>query len=104
MSVPPTAKHGSSLTYYVALTNRSDSAFDMRPCADYDQYVGKSRLVSTFQLNCAPVGQLAAGSSATFEMKVEVPSSAAPGQSELSWCLNDGRIDPACDVADIAIT
>jgi hypothetical protein len=104
VNAPRQAKAGSRLMYFVTVTNQSPHAYDLKPCPDYGQYILKS-LVSTYQLNCKPVGSLAPGKSVTFEMRVDISASAATGASEIAWCLIDGRIiGGGCGFADITIT
>ena len=104
LSAPRQAKRGSVLTYFATLTNTSSTPYSLLPCADYEQLLVK-QVLAAWQLNCAQVVTLGPGRSATFEMRVTIPSSATTGKSQIVWCLNDGRLSGgACGVADITIT
>jgi hypothetical protein len=105
ISSPASAQRGSTLTYYVTMTNRSRTAYPLNVCPDYLEYVGigKSDL-ATFQLNCRPVQQIAPGDSVVFQMQFAVPSTTALGSNTLTWALNDGRISLPGSQAPIDIT
>ena len=104
VNAPSSARRGMKIDYQVTITNISTRDYDMLPCADYFDALEVKRLLATHQLNCAPVGHLAPGASATFDMQADVPMSIAPGSNRLSWFLADDRVDYAGSSAPIEIT
>jgi uncharacterized protein DUF4232 len=102
ISVPHTAKRGSVLTYFVTVTDVDSRDFVLAPCADYDEMLNMKMPVATYELNCGPVGMIAAGAHATFQMQMTVPAGVAAGPNTLRWALTDGRIDP--NYADTPVT
>ena len=61
------------------------------------------RPVAEYQLNCAPVGAIAAGESATFQMQMAIPATATAGPNTLSWALGGGRLSMPTASAPIEI-
>lgn len=105
ISAPASVRRGSAVTYYVTVSNRSSKAYSLGVCPDYVEYVGNGKSdVSTFQLNCAPVQQIASGASVVFQMEFVVPPATALGPNTLGWSLNDGRISAPGSQAPIIIT
>ncbi len=88
------------LTFTVTLTNID--AFD-KPinfaflCPSYVERLDvpdfSTSIETTRALNCEPAGTLAGGASATFEMRLAIPSGASPGTAGLVWQL--GQRGPA---------
>jgi hypothetical protein len=95
LTAPLEAKRGTSITYYVTLTNTGVRDYDMQPCPDYIESFNGKQFPATYQLNCSPVGKLSPAASVTFQMEFDVPSSMSPGAQDLSWYLADGRLEPA---------
>jgi hypothetical protein len=60
--------------------------------------------VAKYQLNCAPVGHVAAGAGVTFEMRLSIPSTAPAGPNVLRWALVDGRLAVPYASSPIVIT
>ncbi len=87
--VPSTLVAGQTLRYTVTITNDSGAALSFDTCPDYDEGFTPDGLVS-YQLNCAPVGRLEAGASATFAMEFTVrPSPKTPtGPQKFLWRLH----------------
>lgn len=89
---PPSVRRGSTLRYTVTLSNRSPVEYRLSPCPDYSEILGAKQAPATYQLNCSSLGVIAAGRSAAFEMRIEVPRSLAAGTTQLHWALVDGRL------------
>ncbi len=104
MSVPASARHGSTLVYFVTLSNTSSTDYILDPCPDYAEFLGGKQLFATYRLNCAPAGHISPGSSIKFEMRFVLPSSLPPGSNELTWSLYDGRLSIPVAHATIDIT
>ncbi|MBI3751723.1 MAG: hypothetical protein HY263_08750 [Chloroflexi bacterium] len=92
----PTASPGSTYVYVVTLTNTSvyDKPINLSgDCPSYIQRLflpGEQGSIDTRRLlNCGPAGVLTLGLSATFEMRLEIPSDASPGKATLVWQLGD---------------
>lgn len=92
ISVPATAKHGSTLVYFVTLTNTSATDYVLEPCPDYGEFLGGKRAFATYRLNCAPAGHIGPGLSVKFEMHLDLPGDLAAGTNQLTWSLYDGRL------------
>lgn len=92
IAAPASVHRGSTLSFTVTLSNRSSGDYRLSPCPDYVEILGAKDPVATYQLNCSPVGMIAAGRSAAFEMRLDVPSSLAVGSTQLHWALVDGRL------------
>jgi hypothetical protein len=100
ISALPTTAPGSVLTYTVTLTNvdsygkPTNLAF---LCPSYvvrlDLPGADTQLETSHALNCAPAGVLAGGASATFEMRLAIPSTATAGTAGIVWQL--GQRGPA---------
>jgi hypothetical protein len=54
--------------------------------------VGAKELWADHQLNCAPAGTIASGSSVTFAMRIDIPVTMTTGTKQITWALRDGRI------------
>ncbi|MER7280612.1 DUF4232 domain-containing protein [Dactylosporangium sp. NPDC000244] len=82
MSAPGTVRRGSTLTYQVTIANTADQAFKLNPCPVYQQGVGE--VTRTYQLNCSTT-TIPKHASLTYEMHLDVPASATPGPSKVTW-------------------
>jgi hypothetical protein len=98
ISIPPlpAATPGSTLVYTVTLTNTSayDKPLNLSAfCPSYVQRLflpgSRTSVESRRLLNCGPAGVLAAGGTATFEMRLAIPSDAPGGTATLVWQLGD---------------
>jgi Protein of unknown function (DUF4232) len=101
VSMPAAVKHGSTLVYFVTLTNTSATDYVPDPCPDYGEFLGGKAAFASYRLNCAPAGHVGPGSSVKFEMHLDLPSGLAAGTNQLTWALYDGRL--ATPVAHAAI-
>lgn len=101
---PDSVKRGSTLVYFVTLTNASNADYRLTPCPDYVEILGAKQAQVRYQLNCAPVGHIGSGRSVTFEMRLAVPPSMAPGPTVLNWSLLDGRVIFPYRSTPVAIT
>jgi hypothetical protein len=104
IDAPATVHRGSVLTYTVTLNNRSNQDYSLATCPDYNEIVVPFKEAGAqYQLNCSPVGTIAAGRSATFAMRLEIPENAPTGATQIEWSLLDGRLNPAFAFAPIEI-
>jgi len=85
---------GKTLSYEVTLTDPGRLPVALRPCPRYTEWMagkttaGRWRATKhAYALNCAPVGHIPAGGSATFAMRLRVPANLTPGLAKLSWGL-----------------
>jgi hypothetical protein len=92
ITAPASAKRGSTLVYFVTFTNSSSRDYLLDQCPDYGEYLGPKLAVAGYRLNCAPVGHIAPGSATKFEMHLGIPPDFAPGSSQLTWVIYDGRL------------
>jgi hypothetical protein len=103
LQAPASAPHGSTLTFYVTLTNHDQVGFSLEPCPDYREILDKASIQS-YQLNCLPVSRIAPGDSVTFQMKAQVPASSIDGAHFLTWALLDGRLSQNFASTTIEVT
>ena len=101
---PKTAKHGSTLEFFVTIRNVGSRDYTLDPCPDYSNALVPNGPVTYFQLNCAAVGALKSGRSERFQMKFNIPSTTATGRWQLLFGLVDGRITPPSATVPITIT
>jgi len=88
LHAPATVVAGQLLQYQVTLTNVSGAPFHFDACPPYREAmdtVPRKQVVGIYQLNCAPVGILPPGGTATFSMVLEVSRDAPTGPQQLSW-------------------
>ncbi|MET8360238.1 hypothetical protein [Micromonospora sp. NPDC005171] len=91
---PATAAAGSRLTFRVTLGNPTDGPLALNPCPAYlverfslgDATNDAVNSAQLYRLNCGPLPQIPAGSSAVFEMVAEVPASMRAGRKlTVTW-------------------
>jgi hypothetical protein len=104
VSMPPSVKRGSTLVYFITLTNSSATDYVLDPCPDYGEFLGGKQAFATYNLNCAPAGHIAPGSSIKFEMHLDLPGDIATGTNQLTWSLYDGRLNMPVAHAAVDIT
>jgi hypothetical protein len=104
ISVPATAKRGSTLVFTVTVKNADNVDYRLDPCPDYVEILGAKLAVASYQLNCKPVRHIPADASVKFEMRLDVPASLSAGPSELTWALSDGRLGTPLAHTPIEIT
>jgi hypothetical protein len=105
IAAPASVKRGTTLVYYVTLTNLSQTDYRLEPCPDYNQFLLRKKPVSMYQLNCGPVGRhIGVGAGVTFEMHETIPSDLEPGPNDLTWALMDGRVSPSVAHTAVVIT
>ncbi|MDQ6713792.1 MAG: hypothetical protein M3Z28_11485 [Candidatus Dormibacteraeota bacterium] len=88
-AVPDTLVGGQTLRFTVTITNDSGAPLWSETCPDYEEGFTPGGLES-YALNCAPLGRLEAGASATFAMEFTVrPWPKTPtGQQKFMWRLH----------------
>jgi uncharacterized protein DUF4232 len=104
ISVPASVKRGSTLVYYVTITDEDSRDYVVAPCPDYLELLNQKDPVASYQLNCGPRRTIDAGQQVTFQMRMNIPSSANAGSNTLRWALQDGRIDNSFADAPITLT
>jgi hypothetical protein len=92
LSQPPKIHPGDTLTYTVAITNRSayQKPLDLAgECPNYNETLflpGSGQTIKVeLALNMLPTTFLAAGERATLEMRVPIPADAATGTATIVW-------------------
>jgi hypothetical protein len=80
---------GKTIRYHVTIANESGAPITFDTCPAYDEGFTPDGMVS-YELNCAPVRRLEAGSSATFAMEFAVPpaSKTPAGPEKFLWRLH----------------
>ena len=76
---------GKVVPYTITLANATDAPIALEPCPSYGQSIGMFRAL--LRLNCGEAVDVPPKGSETFAMRFRVPSSAAPGPSQLTWNL-----------------
>lgn len=105
LDVSASVARGSTLTYFVTLTNTGSVDYFLSPCPDYMEFVADKRGFAQYGLNCEGAGgHIAPGSSARFEMRWKVPASMPVGATQLEWALLDFRIGAPPVLATLTIT
>jgi hypothetical protein len=90
VSLPATARAGTTLRYLVTLTNPTDTSVRLDPCPSYTEAVAASipRLLHpAFFLTCDAVGSIAPGGRVRYEMRLRLPTM-PPGRAKFNWHLN----------------
>ncbi|HET9847444.1 MAG TPA: DUF4232 domain-containing protein [Candidatus Dormibacteraeota bacterium] len=101
---PASVRAGSDLHYTISLTNITKTAatFDSCPVYQEDLYAGDGAAgpplgKHLYVLNCRPVGSMSPGTTVTFAMVLDVPSSAPTGRYTLLW----SNLSPGTDIHDV---
>ncbi|CAN5330647.1 hypothetical protein BH11PSE11_BH11PSE11_27130 [soil metagenome] len=95
VTAPEIVGRGATLRYSVTLYNAGTAAISFASCPSYTQslYVDGKVTANTMRLNCGATGsQIAANSSATYEMQLAVPADLPAGDAKLSWQLQNGPL------------
>lgn len=93
IDAPSSAKAGRPLLYTVTLTNGTGAPMNLAgACPNYEEELfgadsGPLGGKHFYRLNCAPAGTLGAGKSARFDMRFDIPGSAAAGDYQLVFML-----------------
>jgi hypothetical protein len=96
-----TVRPGEDFTYTVTLANPTTSAYSLRPCPAYEEYIianagltkspaPDSRVVANYYLNCATVHQIGAHGSVTYQMRLKLPTGFPAGPVKFVWLLHGG--------------
>lgn len=104
ISAPPSVKRGTTLVYFVSIRDDGQRDYELQPCPDYVEFLAGIKNGPSYQLNCAPVGNIAAGRSVSFEMRLPISVGQPTGTTHVNWGLEDGRIDNPDAQAQILIT
>ena len=96
LALPAHAAAGSVMAYTVRLTNVDSYGKPINLAAECPTYIERlyapgatSPMDTQRLLNCAPVGILDPGRSATLEMRLQIPADAPSGTATLIWLLGD---------------
>jgi len=88
LQLPATAEAGSGLNYVVALHNPATHALDLNPCPGYvEAATTPTPTKLSYQLNCGPVGTIAAGETVRFAMLLLLPKDTPVGTLTVRWAL-----------------
>ncbi len=94
-----TARPGEDFAYTVTLTNLTATAYPLRPCPAYEEYVyaitgpGKAaarddHVVKNYYLNCDTVHEISAHGSVTYQMRLQLPPGLPTGvPAKFVWLL-----------------
>lgn len=104
LTLPTLAQRGTTLVYYVTLSNNGAVDYTLDECPDYNEFVGAKAAVAAYQLNCAAAHDIPPGGSRTFQMQLALPASVPLGATTLVWALGDGRIAQSVVSAAITVT
>lgn len=104
LDAPASVRRGSTLVYYITLTNTGLVDYRLDPCPDYHEFVGRKEVFASYQLNCAPVERIGPGTSVRFQMQLAIPASIQAGATDLTWTLGDGRLAPSINSTPLTIT
>jgi Protein of unknown function (DUF4232) len=93
LSLPSSARDGTTLRYLITLTNPTDTAVRLNPCPSYTEAIyapgapsDGSRALAFF-LNCDTVHRIDPGGRVRFRMRLRLPA-LPPVQAKFSWHLN----------------
>ena len=92
INAPTSVKAGTTLVFYVTVSNQDTIDYSLEICPDYHVFLGAKAVVVQYMLNCGPVGRIPPGAEVKFEMKLDVPKHITPGPYALQWGLADFRI------------
>jgi hypothetical protein len=93
---------GKVLRYRVIVHNTSGKPFRFTRCPLYFESLGDAHEIHV--LNCAPVGTLVSGASATFAMELRVPRTLRRGRNGLFWEIGLGTYLPPSSGARATVT
>lgn len=103
IQAPASVAAGGRLEYVVTLANPNDSAVDLNPCPVYRQTFYKSSALLTLNCTQGPTS-LAAHSSVSYAMRIQVPDYAPAGPAPLSWEIEEARGATATVTTQVTIT
>ena len=92
------ARPGEDLTYAVTLTNPTATAYPLRPCPAYEEYVvaitrpgeaaAGNHVVKNYYLNCRTVHEISAHGSVTYQMRLQLPPGLPAGvPAKFVWLM-----------------
>jgi hypothetical protein len=97
LTAPKQVLPGSTITYFVRLTNLGEVAASLDPCPIYDETLIvdgralKPPAERRYLLNCSAIGpQIAPGAGVVLEMLYPVPADVTPGSVQLVWGMEPG--------------
>jgi Protein of unknown function (DUF4232) len=98
LHVPDTVPPGEPLDFTVTLTNTSDHDVTLSPCPSYAEAVfpiqtAHEPSIERYCLNCDALKQIAAGSSVTLAMQIDVPDGA--GLAKFWWMVQGTTLGAA---------
>jgi hypothetical protein len=93
IAVPPSARAGATLRYFVTITNPTDVAVRLEPCPGYTEWfylpakpIDHHRGAAFF-LNCDALDRIAPGEHVRYEMRLRLPAMPS-GVAKFGWHLN----------------
>jgi hypothetical protein len=87
LELPATVRAGSTLSYVADLTNPTGQPISLARCPGYLEFA-PPKVKQVHALNCAPVGAIAAHSTARFEMQMMFPEDIPAGTLAVHWRLS----------------
>jgi hypothetical protein len=83
-----TGRRGETVRFAVQLRNPSTAAIPFERCPLVVEMLAPAGTPEVHQLNCGAAGQLPAGGSLRFEMRIQIPPDAPTGSNGLFWELD----------------
>jgi hypothetical protein len=92
---PLTVRAGTTLRYVVRLSNLSRKPVPLASCPSYRELVATSGpgppAQADYQLNCSTTDAVPALGHVTFEMRLVIPATTAPGDAKFIWSFTQGQ-------------
>jgi hypothetical protein len=85
---PVSGKRGATVRYTVLIHNPSGQPVTFERCPMLVQLLAPAGRPEAYRLNCAAAGQLPAGGSLRFDMRIRIPADAPTGNNGLFWELD----------------
>ena len=77
---------GTTLVFIVDLTNGGEEGIEFTECPEYSMGLKQAAVSESYVLNCREHQRLPAGSTTSYEMRLDVPSGFS-GPDDLTWAL-----------------
>jgi hypothetical protein len=103
ISTPARARAGQNLSYTITLRNRSHTAYLLKPCPAYEEYVIQDGafLHPDYYLNCDTIHEIPAGGAVTYQMRLTLPANLGDGQAKFGWQLHGEAGPYAAEIMQI---
>jgi hypothetical protein len=87
-TAPLTGERGQTVRFVVELRNATAAPVSFERCPLFVEMLAPAGRPEVHQLNCRTAGQLPATGSLRFEMRIQIPAGAPPGNNGLFWELD----------------